>query len=316
MDWLRQHGWPAAIGVSAVAAVLLYAVVCLPPPRPLSAHAGPPAAPPSHLTGFYTPEAGSTVGTGMIVSVVFDHPVAAADRAAVGRGVTVVSRPAVPVAGHWFGPRRLDLRPEHYWAPGTVVDLRLRLRGVRGAPRTYGTQRKDVVFRVGRRQTSTVDAVRRTMTVRRSGRVLRRLPVSAGGPGHTTYRGLMVVSEKFRVTRMDGATVGYGGEYDIADVPHAMRLTDSGTFVHGNYWSPPEVFGELNTSHGCVGLADARGGDPLSPAGWFYDHTLVGDVVEVTGSGGAPVAPDNGLDGWNMPWSAWRAAPAAAGAAG
>ncbi|MGW2992727.1 hypothetical protein ACWDA9_13555, partial [Streptomyces sp. NPDC001193] len=31
------------------------------------------------------------------------------------------------------------------------------------------------------------------------------------------------------VTRMNGQTVGFGGEYDIPDVPHAMRLTTSGT---------------------------------------------------------------------------------------
>ena len=40
---------------------------------------------------------------------------------------------------------------------------------------------------------------------------------------------------------MNGATVGFKeddgkGEYDIKDVPHAMRLTTSGTFIHGNYW--------------------------------------------------------------------------------
>ena len=46
----------------------------------------------------------------------------------------------------------------------------------------------------------------------------------------------MVISEKLKVTRMNGDTVGFGGEYDIKDVPHAMRLTDSGTFIHGNYW--------------------------------------------------------------------------------
>ena len=40
------------------------------------------------------------------------------------------------------------------------------------------------------------------------------------------------------VTRMNGDTVGFGGEYDIPDVPHAMRLTTSGTFLHGNYWAP------------------------------------------------------------------------------
>ena len=50
----------------------------------------------------------------------------------------------------------------------------------------------------------------------------------------------MVISEKFKETRMNGSTVGFTndgkGEYDIKDVPHAMRLTHSGTFIHGNYW--------------------------------------------------------------------------------
>jgi lipoprotein-anchoring transpeptidase ErfK/SrfK len=266
------------------------------------------AAPRPSVTGYYTPEAGSTVGTGMIVSIVFDHPVT--DRAAVRRAVTVTARPAVPVAGHWFGARRLDFRPERYWAPGTRVDLRLRLRGVRVAADRYGTQSKDVVFRVGRFQLSTVDTARHTMVVRRAGRVLRVLPVSAGAAGHETYNGLMVISQKLSTTRMNAATVGFGSAYDIADVPHAMRLTDSGTFLHGNYWSPPAVFGTANASHGCVGLADGHGGDPDSPAGWFYDQSLVGDVVEVVGSHQRTVAPDNGLGGWNMPWAAWSAAPA------
>lgn len=76
----------------------------------------------------------------------------------------------------------------------------------------------------------------------------------------------MVIAEKFAVTRMDSRTVGFGGEYDIPDVPHAMRLTRSGTFVHGNYWSEPGVFGRTNVSHGCIGLLDTKGGSADTPA--------------------------------------------------
>lgn len=263
------------------------------------------AAPRPRFVGYFTPDPGSTVGTGMIVSVVFDHPVR--DRTAVDRAVTVSAKPSVPVAGHWFGLRRLDFRPRRYWRPGTVVDLRLRLRGVEGAPGRYGTQAKDVVFRVGREQSSTVDAARHTLTVRRGDRLLRTIPVSAGEDGHETYDGVMVISQKFRLTRMNGSTVGFGGEYDIAHVPHAMRLTDSGTFVHGNYWSDPSVFGAANTSHGCVGLPDKQGGDARSPAGWFYDESMIGDVIDVVGSHQVTVAPDNGLGGWNMAWADWIA---------
>ena len=155
-----------------------------------------------------------------------------------------------------------------------------------------------------------MDAAAHTMTVVRGGRVLRVLPVSAGSPAHTTYNGIMVISEKYRKTRMNGRTVGFGGEYDIPDVPHAMRLTRSGTFVHGNYWSPPGIFGTRNVSHGCVGLQDRKGGGADTPAGWFYDQSLVGDAVRVVHSRDRTVDPDNGMGGWNLSWARWRAGSA------
>jgi lipoprotein-anchoring transpeptidase ErfK/SrfK len=77
---------------------------------------------------------------------------------------------------------------------------------------------------------------------------------------------------------MESSTVGLGDEYDISDVPHAQRLTTSGTFIHGNYWGSTSVFGSTNTSHGCIGLHDAKGA--------------------------------NGLNGWNLSWSDWKAGSA------
>ncbi len=116
--------------------------------------------------------------------------------------------------------------------------------------------------------------------------------------------------EMLEVTRMNSRTVGFGGEYDIPDVPHAMRLTDSGTFLHGNYWSTPDPFGRANVSHGCVGLKDVKGGGSQTPAGWFFDRSLVGDVVEVVNSNDKEVSPGNGLGGWNMGWKEWKAGSA------
>ncbi|NUP38517.1 MAG: L,D-transpeptidase, partial [Streptomyces sp.] len=264
---------------------------------------------PQHtVIGFFTPEEGATVGDGMIVSLAFSRPVA--DRAAVERAVTVTARPPVAVAGHWFGDQRLDLRPAAYWLPGTRVTLHLRLRDVLTGPGVYGTQSKDVHFTIGRDQRSTVDAAAHTMTVRRGGRLIRSLDVSAGAPGHTTYNGVMVIAQKFPVTRMDSRTVGFGGEYDIPDVPHAMRLTRSGTFVHGNYWSAPDVFGRTNVSHGCIGLLDTKGGGADTPAGWFYEHSLVGDPIRVVNSHDGTVAADNGMSGWNLSWRQWVAGSA------
>nr|WP_033350275.1 Ig-like domain-containing protein [Kitasatospora aureofaciens] len=258
------------------------------------------------FVAFFTPEDGSTVGVGMPVSLRLSRPIT--DRAAVERAVRVTADPPVPVAAHWFGNQRLDFRPRQYWAAGTRVTVALRLKDVQGAPGEFGTQSRDLHFTVGRAQVSTVDLDAHTLTVRagQGGKVLRVLKVSGGSPDHPTYRGVMVVSEKYKLTRMNSQTVGMGDEYDIKDVPHAMRLTASGTFVHGNYWADPGVFGTANLSHGCIGLADVKGGTGKdTPAAWLFEHTIPGDVLEVRASAGDFVPPSNGLGDWNLPWEQW-----------
>ncbi|MFF1444852.1 Ig-like domain-containing protein [Streptomyces sp. NPDC058295] len=265
--------------------------------------------PEERFIGYVTPENRSTVGTGMIVSLEFNREID--NRAAVQRAVRVTAEPAVDIRPHWFGDTRLDFRPEEYWQPGTRVTVTLGLRDVEGAPGVYGLQHKSFSFTVGRSQVSLVDAAKHTMQVRRDDELLATVPITAGAPKNTTYNGKMVVTEMLELTRMNGATVGFKkadgkGEYDIPDVPHAMRLTSSGTFLHGNYWAE-DVFGRVNVSHGCVGLRDVKGGAADTPAGWFFDRSLVGDVIEVVHSKDKQVAPDNGLGGWNMTWKEWIA---------
>ncbi|MGC5037437.1 MULTISPECIES: L,D-transpeptidase [unclassified Streptomyces] len=261
--------------------------------------------------GTYTPDDGTTVGVGMPVSFTFDKAIT--DRKAVQSHISVTSSSGQKVVGHWFNGQRLDFRPEEYWKAGSKVTMKIDLDGVEGANGVFGVQKKTVTFTVGRSQVSTVDTNTQTMTVVRDGKTLKTVPISAGSPEHTTYNGQMVISEKFVQTRMNSRTVGLGGEYDIPDVPHAMRLTTSGTFLHGNYWynkgNPP--FGRQGTSHGCVGLADVRGAGGDTSAKWFYDNSLIGDVVIVKNSPDKTVAPDNGLNGWNMSWSQWVAGSAA-----
>jgi lipoprotein-anchoring transpeptidase ErfK/SrfK len=228
-------------------------------------------------------------------------------KASVLKAVTVTADPSVDVEGHWFGNNRLDFRPQQYWAPGTMVTLHLHLNGVRTGELGYGKQDKDVSFTIGRYQVSVADNNAHTLTIYKApGQVLRTLPASLGDPQHTTYNGKMVIIEKDPTEDMNSQTVGLGNAYRIKDVPHAMRLTTSGTFVHGNYWRPASTFGSENTSHGCVGLQDVKGGgDGNMPAAWFYDSSLIGDVVQVVNSPDKIVQPDNGLNGWNLDWSAW-----------
>ncbi|MCX3058443.1 L,D-transpeptidase [Streptomyces beihaiensis] len=258
--------------------------------------------------GTYTPDNGTTVGVGMPVSFTFDKAIT--DKKAVQSHITVTSSSGQRVVGHWFGAQRLDFRPRDYWKAGSEVTMKIDLDGVEGAAGIHGVQNKTVTFTVGRSQVSTIDANTQQMTVVRDGKTIRTIPVSTGSAQHPTYNGQMVISEKFVQTRMDGSTVGFGGEYDIKDVPHAMRLSQSGTFIHGNYWSSPGIFGARATSHGCVGMRDVRGAGGDTVAKWFYDNSITGDVVVMKNSHDKTIAPDNGLNGWNMSWSAWTAGSA------
>ncbi|MFD7949241.1 Ig-like domain-containing protein [Streptomyces sp. NPDC059744] len=262
-------------------------------------------SPANNFIGHLSPEDGSTVGVGMPVTVNFDKAVSS--KAAMESKIHVSSTSGQQVVGHWFNDDRLDFRPKNHWKPGSTVTVTLNLDGTQ----------KTVTFKIGRSQISTVDAKTKQMTVVRDGKTIKTIPISSGSAEHPTYNGQMVISEKFRQIHMNGATVGLtkkdgSPSYDIEAVPHAMRLTASGTFIHGNYWGADAVFGKANTSHGCVGLKDVKGGgDGKQPAAWFFDNSMIGDVVIVKNSDDkTTLAPDNGFSDWNMPWSEWVAGSA------
>ncbi|MET9588467.1 Ig-like domain-containing protein [Streptomyces sp. NPDC006539] len=262
-------------------------------------------SPANNFIGHISPEDGSTVGVGMPVTVNFDKAVG--DKSAMESKIQVSSSSGQQVVGHWFNDDRLDFRPKNHWKAGSTVTVTLN---------PHGTQ-KTVTFKIGRSQISTVDAKTKQMTVVRDGKTIKTIPISSGSTEHPTYNGQMVISEKFRQIHMNGATVGLtkkdgSPSYDIEAVPHAMRLTASGTFIHGNYWGADAVFGKANTSHGCVGLKDVKGGgDGKQPAAWFFDNSMIGDVVIVKNSDDKTIlAPDNGFSDWNMPWSEWVAGSA------
>ncbi len=267
------------------------------------------STPANTFVGYFTPEDGSTVGVGMPVSINFNTPVT--DRKAVQQAITVLAEPGVEIVGHWFSSTRLDFRPQEYWAKGTKVTVKLRLKDVEGAKGVFGTQSKDVGFTIGRSQTSVADLSTDLLTVTTDGQVSATYKVIGGAPDHRTWAGVMVISEQYQQTKMDSATVGLGDEYNIPDVPHAQRLTTSGTFIHGNYWSPASAFGTTNASHGCVALRDVKGaGDPATDGAKFFSSSIVGDVVEVVNSGDKTVDPANGLSGWNLSWANWKAGSA------
>jgi len=258
------------------------------------------AEPAGVLTTDVTPFGDRVVGVGHPLVVRLSADVT--DRAAVERGLTVTtSRPVGEAGWSWVDARELHYRPKEFWPANTSVVLAVRLAGVRAGDGLWGVTDRDVRFRTGAARVIAIDAVSRPATVTVDGAVVRRMPVSLGKPGYETRSGTKVVMDRHESYRMRSSTLGVrsGPEsYDLV-VPYAMRLTDSGEFLHGAPWAAARL-GRVDGSHGCVNLS-------IDDARWLYDHVVVGDPVVTTGTGRSTEA-GNGLGGgWNTSWSAWLA---------
>lgn len=252
--------------------------------------------------GTYTPDPGAVVGVAQPISIKFSKPIT--DKAAVERGLSVETAPAVQGSWHWYGNQRVDYRPQDFWTPGTKVTLHMRLDGVKSGS-AYGDQNRDVAFTISPHAVvATADVAAKTMTVTRDGTVLKKLLISAGKPGFDTWNGTMVVQRKVDDITMDSKTVGIFGTdgYLVPDVRYAVQLTDSGTYVHAAPWNNGK-FGKVNGSHGCIGLS-------LADAEWFYKTVGLGDPVIVKNSHEKVVRSDNGFADWNIGWSDWIAGSA------
>ncbi|MDI2128270.1 L,D-transpeptidase [Yinghuangia seranimata] len=259
------------------------------------------------ITASFYPEDGATVGVGQPISIRFNAPVK--DKAAVEKALVVTATPAVTGSWHWFGTQRVDYRPKDYWAVNTKIKVDLNLRGVDAGNGAKFEQFKSFNVKISSTKTvSVVDVNTKTMKVYKNDQLVKTIAVTTGEvPKYATWGGKMVVQEKYQQTRMNSQTVGLGSEYDIPDVKKAVRITNSGTFVHANTWALPSVFGNQNTSHGCISM-------PLENASWFFDNAAnPGDIVEVVNAKDKNVAGDNGYGDWNLSWDAWVAGSAAKG---
>lgn len=245
------------------------------------------------------PLAGETVGVGMPVIVTFDLPVS--DRAAFEKHMEVTSTPAQKGAWHWLNDNEAHYRPATYWQSGTQVSVDVDVNGVPAGNGIYGQEDRVVDFDIGDANIYEVDAATHQMKVFSNGTLLRTLPTTLGKPGFTTRSGTKVIMEKFDSKRMNSETVGIAAgsaeAYDIDNVQYAMRVTNSGEFIHAAPWSTGSQ-GYANVSHGCTGLSTAD-------AAWLYAMTSRGDVVEYTGTD-RPMTFDNGYGDWNTSFQDYR----------
>ncbi len=253
------------------------------------------------------PLKGETVGVGMPIIVTFDVPVK--NRELFEHNMSVQSTPAVEGSWRWFSDREVHYRPENFWPAGAKVKVALRLNSLPAADGIYGQQDQVIDFKIGRKAVSTVDVASHQLSYAVDGKIVRTIPVTTGDASHKSREGTKVIMEKFSSVDMDAATTGVDSEdpgyYNIKDVRWAMRVTNSGEFLHAAPWSVGSQ-GRANVSHGCTGMSTAN-------AAWLYSQSRRGDVVKFVNSSRA-LEDRNGWTDWNVAWDKWQAGSALSGA--
>ena len=252
----------------------------------------------------FVPLQGQTVGVGMPVIIRFDVPVT--NKSSIEKHLSVVSRPAQAGSFHWISDDEVHWRPRTYWRPGTDVTVKADIGGVPAGNGIYGQKSRTTTFHVGRSMVSKVNIATDQMHVYENGKLIRTIPITTGQqPKFTTRSGIKVIVEKYRHKEMNSETIGIDPHspdgYDINDVEYAMRVTYSGEFVHAAPWSVGSQ-GHANVSHGCTGMSTAN-------AAWLYNRSIVGDVVEYTGTS-RHMELTNGFGDWNEPFATYRAGSA------
>jgi lipoprotein-anchoring transpeptidase ErfK/SrfK len=251
---------------------------------------------------------GGTYGIGMVVSIQFDEPIA--NKAAAERAISITSRPAVHGAFFWVNDQSVHWRPAHYWKPGTKVTVKANLYGVEVGNGLWGEQDKATHFTIGASHVAVADAQKHTVKVYWAGKLVRTMPTSMGRGGYVpgkggqqislwTPNGTYTVMNKQYSVVMDSESYGlpHSSPYGYKETIYwATRISSDGIFLHelmATTWAQ----GHVNVSHGCLNLNHVN-------AFWYYQHSLVGDVVKVVHSGGAPLRIWQNGD-WTLSWSAW-----------
>jgi lipoprotein-anchoring transpeptidase ErfK/SrfK len=246
------------------------------------------------------PLAGRTVGVGMPIIVRFDIPVK--NRELFEKNMFVETSQPVEGRWAWFNDREVHYRPKEYWPANTDVTIKILVNSLPAGNGIYGQQDQIVHFTIGQKVVAYVDVNTYTLTLKEDDKVVKTIPVSTGDSKHRTREGTKVIMEKLRKVDMDAATTGVDSDdddyYDLEDVEYAMRLTNSGEFLHAAPWSVRSQ-GYANVSHGCTGMSTAN-------AEYLFGQMKQGDPVEYSGSP-RKLEQGNGWTDWTLSWDDWVA---------
>lgn len=258
------------------------------------------SSPSNQTRPYLMPGEGAEVGIGQPVAIQFDENIP--NRRAAQEAITITTEPAVEGAFYWVNNREVRWRPEHYWAPGTRVDIDVNVYGKDLGNGLFGQTNITSHFTIGEAQIFIADDHTKQVTVERNGEVIKTMPTSMGKDSTPTDNGIYIVGDKFEHMIMDSST--YGVSVDSADgyrtpVDYATRISYSGIFFHSAPWSLGQQ-GYSNASHGCLNLSPAN-------ARWVYENAKRGDITIVKNTVGGTLSGVDGLGDWNIPWEQWKA---------
>ncbi|MHA7292256.1 L,D-transpeptidase [Arthrobacter sp. HLT1-21] len=244
------------------------------------------------------PLAGSTVGTGQPIEINFSEPVI--NRDDVESAITITSSSGQVGAFHWLSDTKVRYRAEDFWAPNSTITVDLQLFGVDFGNQMIGNFDDERVVKTHGTRLAVVDNDTKMMDVYIDGALTRSFPITLGTEEWPSTTGYHVVMEQYKSTKFTAESIGLqpGDEayYEPTVVKNASRISNGGAFVHEALPAAQVALGNINVSHGCIGM---------SPEGakYFYDTFGPGDVVEIKNTGYGPMFIWDGFGDWNTPWN-------------
>lgn len=258
------------------------------------------------FTAEFTPEKAKKslqkFGVGVIPKVTFSKEVPVANRKALTDRIQVTAAPT-PVNGswRWIDSTTAAFRPSTKFWPGhstvtmTANLANARIAGGKGKEDSWGTGTVTGGFKTARALVVYLNGSSDSGYTTIDGKKVKRYGISLGQPGFTTRSGIKTITDIIRVQRMTNEGVTTSEVYDL-QVPFAMRLTDTGEFLHGAPWNGN--IGYANTSHGCSNLT-------YDVAQWHFNRVMYGDPVITTGTGRKMELWNGPGALWNIPYKKW-----------
>ncbi len=259
------------------------------------------------VQGGFAPNPDVRYGVATIIQAHFDEAIK--DKALAEKNMIVRTEPPVQGSWNWISDAVAQWRPEHYYAPGTRINVDINTFGLKLGEGLYGQADAHATINIGAAHLAVANDITKQVSVFDNGRLVRTMPTSMGRGGTSivagkefhwwTPPGIYSVLDKGEVVTMNSLT--YGIPLGSADsynrkIGWATRISTDGVYLHelnDTLWAQ----GNTNTSHGCLNLSTEH-------AKWYFDFVQPGDPVEVRYTGGPPLTVAQG-GSWSVPWKDW-----------